>query len=168
MLYTEESVRQNLRNRDGKRVFFLGKGDTLTLITAVVGILSALALARLAMMRFFGDQPNIFFHGVLCVYFMLRLVSLYRSWSTDPQLQDYFPQLMATVFLMLSCYYRAAFDVNMGRRRPLVICHLAAVYFCCLSISDIGSMAFYLPAGAWVFTDLCSLAPLAPPTREGA
>ena len=30
MLYTEESVRQNLRNRDGKRVFFLGKGDTLT------------------------------------------------------------------------------------------------------------------------------------------
>lgn len=30
MLYTEESVRQNLRNREGKRVFYLGKGDTLT------------------------------------------------------------------------------------------------------------------------------------------
>lgn len=30
MLYTEDSVRQNLRNRDGKRVFYLGKGDTLT------------------------------------------------------------------------------------------------------------------------------------------
>lgn len=30
MLYTEEMVRQNLRNRDGKRVFYLGKGDTLT------------------------------------------------------------------------------------------------------------------------------------------
>ena len=30
MLYTEEMVRQNLRNREGKRVFFLGKGDTLT------------------------------------------------------------------------------------------------------------------------------------------
>lgn len=30
MLYTEDSARQNLRNRDGKRVFFLGKGDTLT------------------------------------------------------------------------------------------------------------------------------------------
>ena len=30
MLYTEDAVRQNLRNRQGKRVFYLGKGDTLT------------------------------------------------------------------------------------------------------------------------------------------
>ncbi len=30
MLYTEETVRANLRNREGKRVFYLRKGDTLT------------------------------------------------------------------------------------------------------------------------------------------
>lgn len=30
MLYTEETVRANIRSREGKRVFFLGKGDTLT------------------------------------------------------------------------------------------------------------------------------------------
>ena len=30
MLYTEENVRDNLRNRDGKRVFYLGKSDQLT------------------------------------------------------------------------------------------------------------------------------------------
>ncbi|MDO5546019.1 MAG: ATP-binding protein [Eubacteriales bacterium] len=30
MLYSEEAVRENLRNRDGKRVFYLGKGDQLT------------------------------------------------------------------------------------------------------------------------------------------
>lgn len=30
MLYTLESVRANIRNRDGKRVLFLGKGDQLT------------------------------------------------------------------------------------------------------------------------------------------
>ncbi len=30
MLYTEESVRANIRNRDGKRVFFLGEKDNLT------------------------------------------------------------------------------------------------------------------------------------------
>ena len=30
MLYTEEAVRMNLRNREGKRVFYLGRGDTLT------------------------------------------------------------------------------------------------------------------------------------------
>lgn len=30
MLYTKDGVRDNLRNRDGKRVFYLGKGDQLT------------------------------------------------------------------------------------------------------------------------------------------
>lgn len=30
MLYTEESVKANIRNREGRRIFFLGKGDTLT------------------------------------------------------------------------------------------------------------------------------------------
>jgi ethanolamine utilization cobalamin adenosyltransferase len=30
MLYTEEAVRANIRNRNGKRVFFLGTKDTLT------------------------------------------------------------------------------------------------------------------------------------------
>ena len=30
MLYTEEAVRNNLRSRDGKRVFYLGKNDSLT------------------------------------------------------------------------------------------------------------------------------------------
>lgn len=30
MLYQEDAVRANIRNRDGKRVFYLGKGDSLT------------------------------------------------------------------------------------------------------------------------------------------
>lgn len=30
MLYTETAVKENLRNREGKRVFYLGKGDQLT------------------------------------------------------------------------------------------------------------------------------------------
>ena len=30
MLYTQEAVRDNIRNRDGKRVFYLGRGDQLT------------------------------------------------------------------------------------------------------------------------------------------
>ena len=30
MLFDEKTVRENLRNRDGKRVFYLGKGDTLS------------------------------------------------------------------------------------------------------------------------------------------
>ena len=47
MLYTEDMVRMNIRNRDGTRVFYLGKGDNLTpgardyLNRERIGILSA-------------------------------------------------------------------------------------------------------------------------------
>ena len=47
MLYTEDMVRMNIRNRDGKRVFYLGKGDRLTpgardwLNRERIGVLSA-------------------------------------------------------------------------------------------------------------------------------
>ena len=30
MLYTRKDVQENLRNKDGKRVFYLGKGHQLT------------------------------------------------------------------------------------------------------------------------------------------
>ena len=47
MLWNETAVRENIRNRDGKRVFYLGKGDNLTpgardyLNRERIGILSA-------------------------------------------------------------------------------------------------------------------------------
>ena len=146
----------------------IGRADTLTLLAAILGIGAAAALCFLAVLRFRGRQPNILPHALLCVYFMVQLVSLYRHWSSDPQLQDYCFPLLATVFLMLSSYHRAAFDVNMGRRRPLVLYHLIAVFFCCLSLTDKAAIPFYSSAGVWLFTDLCSLAPLPPHVQEDA
>lgn len=59
MLYTERSVRDNVRNRAGKRVFYLGKGDQLTsgardfLTRERIEILSA-EQARPAQLRLLG------------------------------------------------------------------------------------------------------------------
>ena len=146
----------------------LSSPDTLAQAAAILGILSAAGLCFLALLRYQGRQPNILPHGLLCVYFMVRLVSLYRHWSIDPQLQDYCFQLLAMVFLMLSAYHRAAFDGNIGRRRSLVLSHLLAVFFCCLSITDKSIVFFYFPAGIWAFSDLCNLAPLPPLVQEDA
>lgn len=146
----------------------LSDPDTLALITAAVGLLAAACLTTLALLRFQGKQPSVVFHAIVCVYFMLRMVSLYRHWSSDPQLQDYCFQLLTTVFLMLSAYYRTTFDANMGLRRPHVLCHLAAVYFGFLCLATRTDAFFYLATGFWMFTDLCSLAPLPRSTQEDA
>ena len=68
MLYTEDMVRMNIRNRDGKRVFYLGKGDNLTpgardyLHRERIGILSAETAKpteyRLANGAVFREKPE--------------------------------------------------------------------------------------------------------------
>ena len=68
MLYTEDMVRMNIRNREGKRVFYLGKGDNLTpgardwLNRERIGILSAETARpteyRLANGAVFREKPE--------------------------------------------------------------------------------------------------------------
>lgn len=134
--------------------------DTLTVIAAILGLLSAGALVFMGHCRYKGLRSNVLCHATVSLYLMIRLISQYRHWSSDPQLQDYCFQLLATVCLMLAAYHRATFDANIGKRRPHAIFHLAAVYFCCLSLAGSDNIAFYLGTGAWMMTDLCSLIPL--------
>ncbi len=134
--------------------------DLFTVLTALVGLICAVCLVYLGLCRREGLRPSSYFYVLLCFYMALRLVSIYRHWSSDPQVEDYGYSLLATVCLMLAMYYRALFNAGMGKRRMYAIYNLAAVYFCCLSLTAFSQVPFYLGCGAWMLTDLCSLAPL--------
>ena len=134
--------------------------DILSVICLVLGFLSVPALAYGAYCRLKDRQPPAFLHGAVCLFWMMRLVCQYRIWSPDPQLQDYAFQLLATVFLMLACFHRAAFDADMGHRRMSAIFHFSAVYFCCISIPGCGDWPLYLTCGIWAGLNLCSLVPM--------
>jgi hypothetical protein len=64
-------------------------------ITALLGLLAAGALGFCAYSRWKGEKVSALFYGVVCVYLMLRLFSMYRLWCTDPQLEEYTFELMA-------------------------------------------------------------------------
>ena len=130
------------------------------LAVRILGFAAAAALVAVGLCRMTGAKPPFPCHAALCVYFALRMVYQYRRWSSDPQLQDYCFRLLATVCLMLAVYQRAAFDAGIGRRRPCAFFSLAAVYFCCLSLTDWGEIPFFLGTGAWMITNLCSLIPM--------
>ena len=134
--------------------------DTLTVIASLLGILATAALLFLADARRKGNHPNFLYHGVVCLYFMFRLVSQYRHWSADPQLMNYCFPLLASVCLMLSSYQNAAFDAKQGNRRMHTIFHLGAVYFSFLSLLGGDNLLFYLGTGVWMVTNLCNLSPL--------
>ena len=134
--------------------------DTLTLVASLLGLLSAAALPFLALYRMKGQRQSILYHGVICLYFMFRLVSQYRHWSADPQLMNYAFQLLASVCLMLACYQNAAFDVQQGNRRMHTIFHLCAAYFCIVSLIGSENIVFYVGTCAWMVTNLCNLTPM--------
>lgn len=129
-------------------------------VTPILGILSAVSLIFVAKCRWKGQHPNTLFHIIVCFWLVLRLLSLYRQWSADPQVQDYCYPLLAMVCLMLSTYQRATFDANFGKRKLYTLFNLAGVYFCCLSLAGPEDILFYLGAGCWLFTDQCSLNPM--------
>lgn len=141
-------------------VEFSAGPDTFGLLVCALGVLTVPALCFTGYCRCKGAHPSLLFHALTSVYLLLRLVWMYRQWSSDPQLQDYVFQLLALVCLMLACYHRSAFDANMGIRRAYVIFNLAAVFFCFVSIPGCDSMVFYLSTGVWMLTDLCSLLPM--------
>jgi hypothetical protein len=60
---------------------------------------------------------------------MLRLICQYRIWSSEPQLMLYCYPLLATVCIVMSSYQSAAFDGNLGARRP----HAFSIWQRCIS-----------------------------------
>ena len=130
--------------------------DTITVIVLVLGILASASLVALAVCRQKGKQPHFLLHTAVTVYLMLHLVAQYRHWSPEPQLQTYFFQLLACVFLMLTAYHSTVLDVQKGSRRWFVFFNQAALYCCLLSIAG-ENWLFYLTMAVWTFTGICSL-----------
>lgn len=133
--------------------------DTVALLVLILGFVSVAALALAGFSRLTGGKTFFLLYAVLCLYFALRMVGQYRSWSSDPQLLDYCFQMLACVALMLTAYHHAAFGAEMGSHRSLWFFSLAAVYLCCLSLSGPGDRLFCLGTGIWAFTGLSSLTP---------
>lgn len=129
----------------------------LHLLIWALGLLSAVFMGCIGICRLTGKKPSFLLSAVICLYFALRMVSRYQSWSADPQLQDYCFYLMAYVALMLTAYQHAAFDEGLGNHRALWFCSLMAVYLCCVSLKGTTDLWLLLGCGIWAFTNLTSV-----------
>lgn len=130
--------------------------DAITLISLVLGILAVISLLALVYCRMNRIRPVCYFHMIITVYLMFHLISQYRLWSAEPQLQIYFFPLLASVFLMLACYHSAVLDARKSGRRWFVFFNQGALFCCCLSLWG-DSWPFYLAMGFWMVSNLCSL-----------
>lgn len=91
---------------------------------------------------------------VACVFFLLHLIDNYRGWSSQPQLQKYLFDLLASLSLTFFSYCDAARKVSLGKPKTRIFSGLCAVYFCLAAIP--GSPEFtvlYALCALWALTD---------------
>jgi len=124
--------------------------------------LAAVSMAVLGLFRMKGRKPAPWFSGVVCLFYMMLLVTNYRLWSADPQLQDYAYQLLAGVLLMLCSFHRTCCDAGIIQRKKLVITGLLAAVCCMASISMPFQQQFYLASALWSAGCICLPAVLPP------
>lgn len=130
---------------------------TLSVLVGFLGIAATGALLFTGLCRLRGLRPHWGFHSAICIYFVIRLISRYQTWSSDPQLADYCFQLLATVCAMLFSYHRAALDMKAARRRRLVILGLLGGFFSCLSVAASDASLLYAGLAVWMLTNLGTL-----------
>lgn len=127
--------------------------------SAVLGCAAAAALVWGGICRL-RRKPSIFLcNALVCLCFALRMVCQYRTWSSDPQLQDYCFIMLSHVGLMLTAYYFAEFDAGMGRLRPAWFVGLAAAYFSLAGLWNSQEPLLMLCCALWVLTNLPPVCP---------
>ena len=123
----------------------------------VLGLAAAASLAGVGICRLIRVKPYCLLHGVVCVYFALRMITQYRLWSSAPCLMDYFFYLAAHLALMLTAYQLAAFDTDMGSHRALWLSALGGLYLCCVAVYGCSDIPLIIGCGIWCFTSLTNL-----------
>ncbi len=140
----------------------LGSSSSLRMETLcrLCGILAVPAAVWAGLCRWKGTKPFFLFHGVVCLYLTLYTISHYQTWSSHPQIQDWFFSMAGIVCLTLFSYYQTAFNVGLGKRRMQLLSGLLSGFFCLAAVAGSEDALLYIGGALWALTNLCSLTPV--------
>lgn len=131
----------------------LSSGDSVSTVSLVLSIIAAACFVLLGLSRSKGQKASLLFCCATCVYFMVHLISQYRLWSAEPQLQTYFFPLLSSVLLMLCCYHRCVLDIKGTGLKQYAFFNRAAL-FCCLVSMNTENWSFYFAMACWTAAEL--------------
>ena len=125
--------------------------DSVSNVASILGVAAGIGLLVAGICRLLGAKPHFLCHSAVSLYFAIQLVNLYRGWSSDPQLINYGFYLAAFVCLMLTAYFLAGFEADMGNRRALWFFSMAASFFCLLALPESGDAGLLIACALWAF-----------------
>ena len=165
LLFSFSGARALTRGGEMGSVFVTGEGNQLFsgrehLLVGALSLLTAASLfpAVPACRTRPESEPRRPFQGALLVVpvccLVVRLVLTYRAVSVDPSLADYYPELLAVVFLTLAFYRLSSFAFRAGRTRRFAVYTALAIALCLAALADRPDPArllFYLGGALTLF-----------------
>lgn len=134
-----------------------GMGSYLTIVWRYLGLAAPVCLLLAGAMRMLGKKPFFLLHVVVCLFFVVHIVTRYQLWSGHPQMQDYVFSLLGAMALMFFGFYTAALEADCGNLPVMRGMGLAAIYLCTAELARSACPALYLGGILWVLTDLCTM-----------
>ena len=107
----------------------------LAFVATIASALGALAMFVMAFLKFRNKRLPYQLCAILTVVLMLNTVAQCQIWGAEPQLQSYFFPLLASIFLILTAYYKTTLAASQGNPKMLAFFSQGALFFCCLSLN---------------------------------
>ena len=107
----------------------------LAWVAVAAALVGGFILLMMSVMRFFRKRPPYWISAIITVILMLNTVAQCQVWGSEPQLQEYFFPLLASIFLILSAYEKTKFAAKQGNAKTLAFFSQCSLYFCCVSLN---------------------------------
>lgn len=122
-----------------------------------LGLAAPVCLVLAGIARMLGKKPFFLLHVVVCLFFVMHIVTRYQLWSSQPQMQDYLFSLLGAMGLMFFSFYTAALEADCGSNPMMLGMGLGAVYFCAAELARSSCPWIYLGGIVWVVLDVGSM-----------
>lgn len=130
-----------------------GMGGYLESAWRILGLAAPVCLLLAGIARALGKKPFFLLYVVVCLFFLMHIVTRYQLWSGDPQLQDYIFTVLSTMALMFFGFYLAAQEAACGNLPMKTGMRLAAIYLCFAELARSSCPALYLGGILWAMTE---------------
>ena len=138
----------------GISAFTIEASGLLGFLLPLLGIATIGALMYASYCRQIGLRPNSLLHSIMVLYILFRILTCCRTWGAEPQIQVFLFPMLGSLFLLLTCFYRAEADAMSGDYRKFLFFGQVAL-FCCLMCLPGDDWLFYISAAIWLVADYC-------------
>ena len=134
--------------------------DPAVMALRLIGLAAAGCMVFGGVCAGIGCKPHPGFHAVVCVYFLLRLLTGYRLWGASAHLEQYALFMITGVLLMLYAFHRCSADAGAIGRRKLILTGFGAMFGSLTALAMPGDRVFCLVTVLWVAGSMCCVGPL--------